>query len=130
MNNERIAAINEVLGVYRDNLIDVEAELRRIEGVLMDCNYVLGFNLIEENPNLGLFIRPGVGADRIAVGGIVGAMRMNLEEAERLAPVLRNGNDENPVPVRYRPALVAYRNELLRMIGELLNMLGELEVVN
>lgn len=126
MNNERIEAINIVLDVYRGNLIDVEAELRRIEGVLMDCNYVLGFNLVEENPNLGLFIRPGVGADRIAVGGIVGAMRMNLEEAERLAPVIRNGNDENPVPIRYRPALIAYRDEAVLRIAEFENMLAEL----
>ena len=125
MNAERLAAINEVLGVYRENLIDVEAEIRRTNGLLMDCNYVLGFNIIDENPQLGLFIRPGVGVDRIAVGGIVGAMRMNLAEAERLAPEIRNGNDENPIPVRYRPALIAYREEAAARIAELEAMLAE-----
>lgn len=125
MNAERLEAINVVLNVYRKNLIDVEAEIRRTNNLLMDCNYVLGFNMVEGNPDLGLFIRPGVGADRIAVGGIVGAMRMNLAEAERLAPEIRNGNDENPVPVRYRPALIAYREEAAARIAELEAMLAE-----
>lgn len=120
---ERINAINIVLGVYRENLEEAKVALRQMDGLIMDCNYVLGYNLIEENPLLGLFVRFIDG--RVAIGGVVGAARMNEQEAIAMAREIRNGNGENPVPVRYIAALRAYRDEMVRMVAEMENLLAE-----
>lgn len=119
---ERIDAINIVLGVYRENLEEANAELRRMDGLLMDCNYVLGYNLVEENPLLGLFVRFIDG--RVAIGGVVGAARMNEREAIALAAKIRNGNGENPVPVRYIAAVRAYRDEAVLRVAEMEELLA------
>lgn len=119
---ERIDAINIVLGVYRENLEEAEAAIRMMDGVVMDCNYVLGYNLVDENELLGLFARFRDDGG-LAIGGIVGAARMNYDEALAMAPMIRDFNGENPVPVRYMPALRAYRDEMVRMVAEMEEML-------